>query len=222
MLLIKNVAGKNDDKIYSIIEKLTPINLNKIEKDFINTMYFREDIVFFKKYYVPLFNPRDRDIKNFLLFYFNTGWHKIKKDRYSYGESNTFIPSFNDSFDVISNKADKQLFANYCVKTLLSYISNNFWEYNLLAWVNKLYFNELDLMMHIIYPETERRIEKEKDLLNPIIFGKLPTITSKEIDLFNQIIINGENIFGNMKDVVFSILLKHPKFRKLYITNKLN
>ncbi len=219
LMLIKNSAGKNDYNIYSIIEKLTPTELNQIEKDFVNTLFFTEDIYFFKKYCVPLFNPSSKDIKKFLFFYFNSILDRIKSGTYSYSKSVLFFNSFANNLAIFNYEEDKKAFAFYCIKVLLSTISNSLWEYSILSWKNKLYFNEIDLIMHIIYPENTKLFEKE--MLEPLMLSKLSVITSKEIDIFNQFIASDEYYFGNMKDIVFSILLELPSFRKQYIEKRI-
>ncbi len=220
---LKHDNSTNSQKkidVPAIVEKLTPEDLKQIENDFIVIMFSTENIYFFKSFYVNMFNPTSTDIKKFLSSYFDDELYKIRNNLYSYEKTSAFFSSLVDDANVLNEK-DKDYFINYCIKKILSLITSNFLLYGLLNFKLGLYFDGLSSLMKCKYAEESNLIEKEKEILKPLILSKLHAGDINKKTILKQLIPIGEVYFGEMKDVVFSILFEEPNFRKEYIKAQL-
>ena len=111
----------------------------------------------------------------------------------------------------------KNFFINYCINRLLTIIDNGFLNDFLFPDLLEMYFNTLGILIQFADGKNENIIEKEKELLKPIILAKIYSNKENEESVFNGILTNRNFYSGDVKDIIFSILIDIPEFRKRYI-----
>ena len=194
--------------------------MKQIEDQFVGHMFLTKNIQFFKKVYIKFFNPDEDKINNFLLVYFNDLLDRYKIHLPMYEE---IVDDLTPFFSIIKKNLSepyKTSFINYCIHVLLSNIDNGFFN-GFLNWKVEATFNALNMFLQFVYEKNKNVVEKEKELLKPIVLSKIYLNKKNEEIIFRELLADKNLYFGNMKDVIFSILLEIPEFRKEYIKAQL-
>lgn len=213
----KKIGSHDSSNIIEIIKSLNSDEIEQIENDFFRNMLLTNNVNFFNNFYIKFFNPNTEQINKFLSYYFN----KIL-DNLVYASSN-YKEIFEDLSPIFSivknnfNEKDKKSFISYCINRLLTIIDNGFLNDFLYPDLIEMYFNTLGILIQFANGKNENVIEKEKELLKPIILAKIYSSKENEESIFNGILKNRNFYSGDVKDIIFSILIDIPEFRKRYI-----
>lgn len=211
------IGSHDSSNIIEIIKSLNSDEIEQIENDFFRNMLLTNNVNFFNNFYIKFFNPNTEQINKFLSYYFN----KIL-DNLVYASSN-YKEIFEDLSPIFSivknnfNEKDKKSFISYCINRLLTIIDNGFLNDFLYPDLIEMYFNTLGILIQFANGKNENVIEKEKELLKPIILAKIYSSKENEESIFNGILKNRNFYSGDVKDIIFSILIDIPEFRKRYI-----
>lgn len=214
---LKKIGSHDSSNIIAIIKTLNSEEIEQIEEDFFRNMLLTNNVNFFNNFYIKFFNPNTEQINNFLSSYFNKSLDNFVYSSSSYKE---IFEDLSPIFNIVKNnfnEQDKNFFINYCINRLLTIIDNGFLNDFLFPDLLEMYFNTLGILIQFADGKNENIIEKEKELLKPIILAKIYSNKENEESVFNGILTNRNFYSGDVKDIIFSILIDIPEFRKRYI-----